>query len=67
MAINLRPEIISYYEHEAEIARSELHARRWMIAAFIAFVILIGSNAVWIYHEINDQKFIACNDGDINN
>lgn len=46
-----KPRFISYYEHEAEIARSEQHSRRWMIAALIAFVALVLSNAGWIIHE----------------
>lgn len=37
---NKRPDTISYYEHEAEVARSEENARRWALAALIAFVIL---------------------------
>jgi len=35
-----RPDKISYYEHEAEVARAEVNAERWAIAALIAFVIL---------------------------
>jgi len=37
---NKRPETISYYEHEAEVARAEVHAERWALAALIAFAIL---------------------------
>ena len=31
---------ISYYEHEAEVARAEVNAERWALAAFLAFMIL---------------------------
>ncbi len=37
---NKRPDTISYYEHEAEIARAEVNAKRWALAALIAFVSL---------------------------
>jgi hypothetical protein len=40
---NRIPNAISYYEHEAELARSELHSRRWMIAAMVSFFALILS------------------------
>lgn len=46
-----KPKIISYYEHEAEIARSEVHSKRWMIAAIIAFAALIITNTGWIVHD----------------
>ena len=46
-----KPVTISYYVHEAEIARSEQHSRRWMIAALIAFVALVLSNTGWIIYE----------------
>lgn len=46
-----KPKVISYYEHEVEVARSEVHSKRWMIAAIIAFAALIITNAGWIVHE----------------
>lgn len=55
---NKKPDIISYYEHEAEIARSEVNverfeknSKRWMIACIIVFVALVLTNAAWIIHE----------------
>ena len=45
------PQVISYYVHEAEIARSEAHAKRWMIAALIMFIALVLTNAGWLIHE----------------
>lgn len=35
-----RPRQISYYEHEAEVARAEVNAERWALAAIFAFIIL---------------------------
>lgn len=46
-----RPKFISYYEHEAEIARSEVHSKRWMIAAIIAFAALLITNTGWLIHD----------------
>lgn len=48
---NNKPESISLYEHEAEVARLEVHSRRWAIAALIAFLALILTNIGWIYYE----------------
>ena len=45
------PETISYYAHEAAVARSEAHARRWMIGALIAFAALIVTNTCWLIYE----------------
>ena len=46
-----KPRFITYYEHEAEMARSELHARRWMVAAVVAFIVFCVSNIGWIIYE----------------
>lgn len=48
---NERPETISYYDHEAQIARAENQSRRWSIAALILFLALVLTNAGWIIHE----------------
>ena len=37
---NARPETISYYEHEAEMARAVVNAERWALAAVFAFIVL---------------------------
>ena len=46
-----KPVVISYYDHEAQIARAEAHSKRWAIAALIAFLALILSKAGWIVYE----------------
>lgn len=67
------PAVISYYAHEAEIARSEMHAKRWMIAAVIAFLALLFTNAGWLYHEslykdeVVSQEVTQTTDGGGNN
>ena len=54
-----KPEAISYYVHEAEIARSETHAKRWMIAALVAFIFLILTNAGWAVYELSYQDVVT--------
>ena len=56
---NRKPETISFYEHEQEIARTETHSRRWMIAALIIFIALIGTNLGWIIHESMYQDVVT--------
>lgn len=56
---NKKPETISYYEHEVEIARSEVHAKRWAIAALIAFITLVGTNLGWIIYEAQFQDVVT--------
>ena len=46
-----KPSTISYYEHEAQVARSEANAKRWAVAALIIFIALIGTNAGWLVYE----------------
>lgn len=38
--MNARPDTISYYEHEAEMARAVVNAERWALAAVFAFIVL---------------------------
>lgn len=59
MTESQKPEAISYYEHEQEIARSENHTRRWAVAALIAFLALIGTNVGWIVYESQYQNVIT--------
>ena len=51
-----KPKFISLYEHESEMARSEIGARRWMIAALIAFVALLATNCGWLVYESQFTK-----------
>lgn len=54
-----KPKFISFYEHESEIARSEIGARRWMVAALIAFVALVMSNVGWLLYEMQFSKEVT--------
>lgn len=48
---NKTPTEISYYAHEAEVARLERHNKRAYILTLIIFLMLILTNAGWIIHE----------------
>ena len=41
---------ISYFAHEAEMARAERTQRRLWIASLVLMVALTASNAAWIIH-----------------
>lgn len=41
---------ISYFAHEAEMARAERTQRRLWIASLVLTVALVASNATWIIH-----------------
>lgn len=58
-----RPKYVSYYVHEAEVARSETHSKRWMIAALIAFLALIGTNVGWIIYESTYEDVVMTQTG----
>ena len=42
---------ISYYIHEDQMNRLEVHNKRWFIFSLILFIALILTNGAWIYHE----------------
>ncbi|MCR5092745.1 MAG: hypothetical protein K6B72_02100 [Lachnospiraceae bacterium] len=46
-----KPEFISYYAHEAEMARSELHSKRMFVLWIVTFLSLILTNAGWMWYE----------------
>jgi hypothetical protein len=46
-----RQEMISFYAHEAEMARMERHAKRLWILCIIMFLALVVTNAGWIWYE----------------
>lgn len=43
-------ENISYFAHEAEMARAERTQRRLWIASLVLTVALVATNAIWIIH-----------------
>lgn len=46
-----KPETISYYDHEEQIARCESNLKRWFIIWMITFFALIATNVGWIIYE----------------
>ena len=43
--------MIPYFVHEGEMARAERTNKRLWILCIILIVLLVGSNALWIYYE----------------
>lgn len=63
---NKKPEQISYYEHEAEIAREEAHVQRAdrhfkiaCTACLIVFIAFVASNGWWIWHSSKTDKIVT--------
>ena len=42
---------VSYYFHEEQMNRLEIHNKRLFILTLVIFVALILTNGAWIYHE----------------
>lgn len=42
---------IPYFTHEVEMFRAERMIKRMWISLLVSMVILVGSNAAWIYAE----------------
>ena len=62
--------MISYYIHEDQMNRLEVHNKRWFIFSLILFIALILTNGAWIYHEslyedvVTTQSVTQESDGD---
>lgn len=73
------PESVSYFIYQLETSRKERAARRWMIAAIIAFLAFVASNVLWIVYENQFEDVVVTqenedgynsyigHDGDIHN
>lgn len=48
---NSMERVVTYYEHEENMARMERTNRRTWILCIILIVALLGTNAGWIYYE----------------
>lgn len=44
------PESVPYIVHEASMARMERQAKRLWIAVLLLIVLLVGTNAAWLYY-----------------
>ena len=56
---NAKPETVSYYVFEGEMARAERHSKRWAWAFLIAFIALVCSNIGWIVYESQFEDVIT--------
>ena len=45
------PESVPYIAHEAAMARMERQAKRLWIAVILLIVLIVGTNAAWLYYE----------------
>lgn len=45
------PESVPYIVHESSMARMERQAKRLWIAVLLLIVLLVGTNAAWLYYE----------------
>ena len=45
------PESVPYIAHEASMARMERQAKRLWIAVLLLILLLVGTNAAWLYYE----------------
>ena len=44
-------ETVSYYIHEEQMCRQDIHNRRLFILCIILLISLLATNGAWIYHE----------------
>ena len=45
------PESVPYIVHEASMARMERQAKRLWIAVLLLIVLLVGTNAAWLFYK----------------
>ena len=53
------PESVPYIAHEAAMARMERQAKRLWIAVLLLIVLLVGSNAAWLYYENSFEDVVT--------
>ena len=66
------PESVPYIAHEAAMARMERQAKRLWIAVLLLIVLIVGTNAAWLYYEsqwetVEKWEITQENDGGYNN
>lgn len=57
------------YAHEGEVARLEIHNKRWFILTVIIFIALIATNGAWIvyensYEDVVTETYTTSTDGE---
>lgn len=53
------PESVPYIVHEASMARMERQAKRLWIAVLLLIVLLVGTNAAWLYYESSFEDSVT--------
>ena len=53
------PESVTYIVHEASMARMERQAKRLWIAVLLLIVLLVGTNAAWLYYESSFEDSVT--------
>ena len=53
------PEVVSYYDHQEQLAREERHTGRWRTLAWALFAALVISNLAWIIYESTYQDVVV--------
>ena len=53
------PESVPYIVHEASMARMERQAKRLWIAVLLLIVLLVGTNAAWLYYESSFEDVVT--------
>lgn len=56
---NRKPDTISYFDHEEQMAREERHTNRWRIAAIVLFFSLLASLVYIVYTETQYEDFVT--------
>lgn len=57
-----KPENVSYYVHESEMARQERHVKRLWVLVIIMFAALVITNAGWIWYESQFEDIVMTQD-----
>lgn len=53
------PESVPYIAHEAAMARMERQAKRLWIAVLLLIVLIVGTNAAWLYYESSFEDVVT--------
>ena len=53
------PESVPYIVHAASMARMERQAKRLWIAVLLLIVMLVGTNAAWLYYESSFEDVVT--------
>lgn len=58
------PESVPYIAHEASMARMERQTKRLWIAVLLLIVLMVGTNAAWLYYESQFSDIVTTIDAE---